>query len=123
VELSRLGYGYRSIFVSLPAFVLEYMHSRSPKHVHFPFLNIRKMCRSWHFCTNDIGVATEKRTTDFQCYTLTSLICIRVIGVQLILTFFEKILNPDSLKVNKNEDFFGSDFEFCIISLLVMIKY
>ncbi len=27
------------------------------------------------------------------------------------------------LKVHKNENFFGSDFEFCTISLLVMLKY
>jgi hypothetical protein len=28
-----------------------------------------------------------------------------------------------SLKVHKIENFFGSNFEFCVISLLVMIKY
>jgi hypothetical protein len=28
-----------------------------------------------------------------------------------------------SLKVHKNENFFGSDFEFCTFSLLVMLKY
>ncbi len=28
-----------------------------------------------------------------------------------------------SLKVHKNDNFFGSDFEFCTISLLVMLKY
>jgi hypothetical protein len=27
------------------------------------------------------------------------------------------------LKVYKIENFFGSDFEFCVISLLVMLKY
>ncbi len=27
------------------------------------------------------------------------------------------------LKVHKSENFFGSDFEFCTISLLVMLKY
>jgi hypothetical protein len=27
------------------------------------------------------------------------------------------------LKVHKNENFFGSDFEFCTISLLAMLKY
>ncbi len=26
-------------------------------------------------------------------------------------------------KVHKIENFFGSDFEFCVISLLVMLKY
>jgi len=26
------------------------------------------------------------------------------------------------LKVHKNENFFGSDFEFCTISLIVMLK-
>ncbi len=28
-----------------------------------------------------------------------------------------------SLKVHKIENFFGPDFEFCVISLLVMLKY
>jgi hypothetical protein len=28
-----------------------------------------------------------------------------------------------TLKVHKIENFFGSDFEFCVISLLVMLKY
>ncbi len=27
------------------------------------------------------------------------------------------------LKVHKIENFFGSDFEFCVISSLVMLKY
>ncbi len=27
------------------------------------------------------------------------------------------------LKVHKIENFFGTDFEFCVISLLVMLKY
>ncbi len=30
---------------------------------------------------------------------------------------------PDPLKVHKIENFFGSDFEFCVMSLLVMLKY
>ncbi len=30
---------------------------------------------------------------------------------------------PMPLKAHKIENFFGSDFEFCIISLLVMLKY
>jgi hypothetical protein len=29
---------------------------------------------------------------------------------------------PVPLKVHKIENFFGSDFEFCVISLLVMLK-
>ncbi len=29
----------------------------------------------------------------------------------------------DDLKVHKNENFFGPDFEFCTISLLVLLKY
>ncbi len=33
-----------------------------------------------------------------------------------------KFVNAD-LKVHKNENFFGFDFEFCTISLLVMSKY
>jgi hypothetical protein len=28
-----------------------------------------------------------------------------------------------ALKVHKNENLFGSNFEFCTISLLVMLKY
>jgi hypothetical protein len=32
-------------------------------------------------------------------------------------------LCPQHLKVHKNENFFGFDFEFCTISLLVMAKY
>ena len=31
--------------------------------------------------------------------------------------------NKAVLKVHKNENFFGSDFEFCTISLLLMLKY
>jgi hypothetical protein len=31
--------------------------------------------------------------------------------------------NTVPLKVHKNENFFGFDFEFCTISLLVMSKY
>jgi hypothetical protein len=27
------------------------------------------------------------------------------------------------LKVHKNENFFGFDFEFCTVSLLIMLKY
>ncbi len=30
---------------------------------------------------------------------------------------------PVFLKVHKIENFFGSDFEFCVISLLVILKY
>ncbi len=32
-------------------------------------------------------------------------------------------LSARALKVHKIENFFGSDFEFCVISLLVMLKY
>ncbi len=32
-------------------------------------------------------------------------------------------LSVNSLKVHKIENVFGSDFEFCVISLLVMVKY
>jgi hypothetical protein len=35
----------------------------------------------------------------------------------------ESLYNSLPLKVHKNENFFGFDFEFCIISLLVMSKY
>ncbi len=30
---------------------------------------------------------------------------------------------PQNLKVHKNENFYGFDFEFCTLSLLVMLKY
>ncbi len=45
-------------------------------------------------------------------------------GVHAILAFqTDEIIAKLSLKVHKNENFFGSDFEFCVISLLVMLKY
>ncbi len=31
--------------------------------------------------------------------------------------------NRKKLKEHKIENFFGSDFDFCVISLLVMLKY
>jgi hypothetical protein len=37
--------------------------------------------------------------------------------------FDTRIRICNRLKVHKNENFFGFDFEFCIISLLVMSKY
>ncbi len=33
--------------------------------------------------------------------------------------YFPKLL----LKVHKNDNFFGTDFEFCTVSLLVMLNY
>jgi hypothetical protein len=36
--------------------------------------------------------------------------------------FVPKRRNKERLKVHKNENFFCFDFEFCTISLLVMIK-
>jgi hypothetical protein len=33
------------------------------------------------------------------------------------------VFGDTPLKVHKIENFFGSDFEFCTISLLVMFKY
>jgi hypothetical protein len=41
-------------------------------------------------------------------------------------SFYDKFFNFPflvNLKVHKIENFFGSDFGFCIISLLVMLKY
>jgi hypothetical protein len=38
-------------------------------------------------------------------------------------SFARGSLLPFFLKVHKNENFFGFDFEFCTISLLVMSKY
>jgi hypothetical protein len=37
--------------------------------------------------------------------------------------FFFLRTNKNSLKVHKIENVFGSDFEFCTISLLVLLKY
>ncbi len=39
-------------------------------------------------------------------------------GLQPVQAFPKK-----TLKVHKNENFFGSDLEFCTTSLLVMLKY
>jgi len=33
------------------------------------------------------------------------------------------MLSSGILKVHKNENFFGSELEFCTISLLVMLRY
>ncbi len=40
-----------------------------------------------------------------------------------ILCLTGAIIREAYLKVHKNEKFFGFDFEFCTISLLVMSKY
>ncbi len=37
-------------------------------------------------------------------------------------THFQEMVEDLTLKVHKNENFFGFDFEFCPISLLVMHK-
>ncbi len=48
---------------------------------------------------------------------------------QVLIFYFKAFRNkytsrePVPLKVHKNENFFGFDFEFCTISLLVMSKY
>jgi hypothetical protein len=39
------------------------------------------------------------------------------------VSFTSSLLMLARLKVHKIENFFGSDFEFCVISLLVMLKY
>jgi hypothetical protein len=48
--------------------------------------------------------------------------------IPFTVQFFHKGRKQDKsqnskLKVNKNENFFGSDFEFCTISLFVLLKY
>jgi hypothetical protein len=53
------------------------------------------------------------------CYLL--LPCILLKEKMLTLNEFGRTLR--CLKVHKIENFFGSDFEFCTISLLVMFKY
>ncbi len=40
----------------------------------------------------------------------------------IIQTSFLRHIQKPNLKVHKNENFFGFDFEFCTISLLVMHK-
>ncbi len=44
-------------------------------------------------------------------------------GALLHLLRLEMLASHLILKVHKNDNFFGSDFEFCTISLLVMLKY
>jgi hypothetical protein len=39
------------------------------------------------------------------------------------ITSFSTQYSSEPLKVHKNGNFFGSDFEFCTISLLVLLKY
>jgi hypothetical protein len=42
------------------------------------------------------------------------------------IIFLKKTVNFSAefnLKVHKIENIFGADFEFCVISLLVMLKY
>ncbi len=41
---------------------------------------------------------------------------------RIVMTLHGK-KGPDSLKVHKIENFFGSEFEFYTFSLLVMLKY
>ncbi len=42
----------------------------------------------------------------------------------VIKVYFSRLMRVYvGLKVHKNENFFGFDFEFCTISLLVMLKY
>ncbi len=36
---------------------------------------------------------------------------------------YKYMYSVGNLKVHKNENFFGFDFEFCTISLLIMSKY
>ena len=43
--------------------------------------------------------------------------------VHIYRTTFKVLSCFNSLKVHKNENFFGFDFEFCTFSLLVMSKY
>jgi hypothetical protein len=52
-----------------------------------------------------------------------SLIIVHFSGRLESSTFYFKCMNVVGLKVHKIENFFGSDFEFCGISLLVMLKY
>jgi hypothetical protein len=40
-----------------------------------------------------------------------------------MVIFFPAQVRFSYLKVHKIENFFGSDLEFCVISLLVMLKY
>jgi hypothetical protein len=48
----------------------------------------------------------------------------REVTIMAELAEWRGVVNSkDSLKVHKNENFFGFDFEFYIVSLLVMFKY
>ncbi len=51
-----------------------------------------------------------------------------IFSVMVLITVVNWFLRNDVdvvnlLKVHKIENFLGSDFEFCVISLLVMLKY
>jgi len=69
------------------------------------------------------------RHTDvtFLCRLFTIIRCLKCYEINFLVfrcTIFRKIGRYDiCLKVHKNENFFGFDFEFCTISLLVMSKY
>jgi hypothetical protein len=50
----------------------------------------------------------------------------RILMINIKQIAGKRYSNSDSglyLKVHKIENFFGFDFEFCVISLLVMLKY
>ncbi len=46
-----------------------------------------------------------------------------MVAIYPILKMKTNVDYPNMLKVHKNENFFGSDFEICIMSLLVKLKY
>jgi hypothetical protein len=70
-------------------------------------------------------ISMENRRSPKKCI-ITSLASDSSLGLDLSIYVNKKpdpSGDPVPLKVHKNENFFGFDFEFCTISLLVMSKY
>jgi hypothetical protein len=80
------------------------------------------------YCTRDDVFASTMfmlNDTNTVCCTffILALMIIRLIIIILLMRISYTSEIGNSLKVHKIENFFGSDFEFCVISLLVMLKY
>ncbi len=63
------------------------------------------------------------KSDEFIALLLSVDIFLKQIKVSLWLESFISTEHSFQLKVHKNENFFGFDFEFCNISLLVTSKY
>ncbi len=89
--------------------VLDYTVQREVL-VHSP--NTQKWNEISGYIYQPISMQTDKKIWKFQ------------FTIRDRMEWFKKAISATlPLKVHKNENFFGSDFEFCTISLLVMLKY